>query len=85
MVDEVADLEPFNEVLEDAYESYYEDVQKEFTTIPDLKGMSGMDAVSILENLGLQVEVKGNGKVMKQSVSQGTRLNEVTKIVLDLS
>ena len=85
MVDEVADLEPVNAALENAYESYFEQAQKEFTTLPDLKGMSGMDAVSILENLGIQVEVRGNGKVKKQSVSQGTRLNEVTKIVLELS
>ncbi|MBT8284747.1 MAG: transpeptidase family protein [Flavobacteriaceae bacterium] len=85
LVDEVADLEPFNEALEDAYESYYQEAQKELTTMPNLKGMSGMDAISILENLGLQVEVKGNGKVKKQSVSQGTRLNQVSKIVLELS
>ncbi|GGD45183.1 penicillin-binding protein [Muriicola marianensis] len=85
MVDEVADLDPFNEVLEDAYESYFEAAQKEIKTIPDLEGMSGMDAISILENLGLQVEVRGNGKVKKQSVSQGTRLSQVTKIILELS
>ncbi|WP_372975636.1 penicillin-binding protein, partial [Muriicola sp.] len=85
MVDEVASLDPFNEVLEDAYESYFEEAQKEVQTIPDLQGMSGMDAISILENLGLQVEVRGNGKVKKQSVSKGTRLNQVTKIILELS
>ncbi|NNK11847.1 MAG: transpeptidase family protein [Flavobacteriaceae bacterium] len=85
LVDEVANLEPFNEVLEEAYESYYQEVQKDLTIMPNLKGMSGMDAISILENLGLKVEVKGNGKVKKQSVRQGTRLNEVSKIVLDLS
>jgi len=85
LVDEVANLEPFNEALEQAYESYYQEAQKELTTMPNLKGMSGMDAISILENLGLQVEVKGNGKVKKQSVSQGTLLNQVSKIVLELS
>ncbi|MEY8019568.1 penicillin-binding protein [Muriicola sp. SD30] len=85
LVDEVANLEPYNEALEQAYESYYQEAQKELTIMPNLKGMSGMDAISILENLGLQVEVKGNGKVKKQSVSQGTRLNQVSKIVLELS
>ena len=44
-----------------------------------------MDAVSILENLGIQVEVRGNGKVKKQSVSKGTDINKVRKIVLELS
>jgi len=47
--------------------------------------MSGMDAVSILENLGIEVEVRGNGKVKKQSISQGTDINKVDKIVLELS
>ena len=44
-----------------------------------------MDAISLLENLGLQVEVKGNGKVKNQSVDQGTALGQVKKIVLELS
>ena len=44
-----------------------------------------MDAVSILENLGIQVEVRGNGKVKNQSVSKGTDINKVRKIVLELS
>jgi cell division protein FtsI (penicillin-binding protein 3) len=38
-----------------------------------------------LENLGIIVEVKGNGKVKKQSVSKGTDLKKVDKIVLELS
>ena len=44
-----------------------------------------MDAVAILENLGVQVEVQGNGKVKEQSVAEGTNINEVKKIVLQLS
>jgi len=85
LIDEVASLEPFNEVLDEAYEDYFEEASKTITTMPNLKGMSGMDAISILENLGLQVEIKGNGKVKKQSITQGTSLSKVTKIVLDLS
>ena len=53
--------------------------------VPNVKGMSGMDAVAMLENLGLDVEVVGNGKVKKQSISQGTDLTKVKKIVLELS
>ncbi len=85
LIDEVASLEPFNQVLDEAYEDYFEEASKALTTMPNLKGMSGMDAVSILENLGLQVEIKGNGKVIKQSITQGTALSKVSKIVLDLS
>lgn len=44
-----------------------------------------MDAVSLLENLGLEVEVRGNGKVKGQSIKQGTDIKQVKKIVLELS
>lgn len=71
--------------LEGEYKSYYTTAQKQHTSIPNVKGMSGMDAVSLLENLGLQVEVKGNGKVKSQSVTQGTAVKGVSKITLELS
>ena len=47
--------------------------------------MSAMDAISLLENMGLEVEVKGNGKVKAQSVKAGTHTKEVNKIILELS
>ena len=71
--------------LEKAYDSYYQMVRTSLSEVPDLRGMSGMDAVSLLENLGVEVEVRGNGKVTKQSVSRGTDLKKVTKIILELS
>lgn len=73
------------ETLARAYESYFEMARQPMQTLPDLKGMSGMDAVSLLENLGVQVEIRGNGKVSKQSVSKGTDLKKVDKIILELS
>jgi cell division protein FtsI (penicillin-binding protein 3) len=71
--------------LNDSYQKYYVEAQKKYNKVPNVQGMSGMDAISILENLGLEVEVKGNGRVKKQSVSQGTDLKKVVKIVLELS
>lgn len=46
--------------------------------------MSAMDAIAILENLGLNVIVSGTGKVKEQSISAGERIgrNRVIKIVL---
>ncbi|WKB80186.1 penicillin-binding protein [Cellulophaga lytica] len=67
------------------YEAYYKSVQKKYRTVPNVKGMSGMDAVSLLENMGIKVVVKGNGKVKAQSVAQGTAVNGVSKITLELS
>ncbi|MEE9362952.1 MAG: penicillin-binding protein [Cellulophaga sp.] len=85
LVDEVELLNTVDDKLESNYQRYFVNAQKKYTKLPNVKGMSGMDAISLLENLGIQVEVKGNGKVKKQSVSQGTALNKVTKIVLVLS
>jgi cell division protein FtsI (penicillin-binding protein 3) len=53
--------------------------------MPDLKGMSGMDAISLLENLGLKVEFVGNGKVKKQSVKSGNDITKGATIKLELS
>ncbi len=83
--DEVETLKPENNILDLKYQDYYAEAQKKYSRMPNVMGMSGMDAVPILENLGLQVEVSGNGKVKKQSVSQGTNLNKVQKIILILS
>jgi len=85
LIDEVDTLDPNNQNLDTNYQRYYAYSQKKYNKVPNVKGMSGMDAVSILENLGLKVEVKGNGKVKKQSISQGTDLNKVKIIVLELS
>jgi len=85
MVDEVNGKIIEDADLEKEYQQYYAEVQKKYNTIPNVKGMCGMDAVSLLENLGIEVEVHGNGKVKKQSVDQGTNIKQVRKIILELS
>lgn len=85
IIDEVKGKAFVEDELDAEYQSYYAQVQNKYSQVPNVKGMCGMDAVAILENLGMQVEVIGNGKVKKQSVNQGTAINQVTKIVLELS
>ncbi len=85
LIDEVEMFNAEDQKLEDSYQKYFAEAQKKYNKVPNVKGMSGMDAVSILENLGIKVEVRGNGKVKKQSISHGTDINKVDKIVLDLS
>ncbi|MFK5972961.1 MAG: penicillin-binding protein [Flavobacteriaceae bacterium] len=84
LIDEVEIKQESSQDLDDAYQKYYVESQKNYKKVPNVKGMSGMDAISILENLGLKVEIRGNGKVKKQSISHGTDLNKVKKIVLEL-
>lgn len=85
LIDEVDQLKPQDLGLEKAYQDYFAEAQKQHSTVPNVEGMSGMDAIAILENLGLVVEIKGNGKVRKQSIIHGTDLKRVEKIVLELS
>ncbi len=85
LIDEVEMPKPANGNLDANFQKYYAEAQKKYNKVPNVKGMSGMDAISILENLGIQVEVKGNGKVRKQSVIKGTDINKVNKIILELS
>jgi cell division protein FtsI (penicillin-binding protein 3) len=85
LVDEVDMFEAKYENLDNAYQKYYAEAQKKYNKVPNVKGMSGMDAISILENLGLQVELIGNGKVKTQSVSHGTAISKSQKIILKLS
>ena len=85
VVEEVSPNVDLGRQLESNFEKYYAEMRKEYHTIPDVRGMSGMDAVSILENLGLNVEVRGNGKVREQSIPKGAQIKDVEKIVLKLS
>ena len=70
---------------ESNYDSYFVKSQKKQHLIPNLKGMSGMDAVALLGNLGLRVKVIGVGKVKKQSLQAGQNIVKNTTILLELS
>jgi cell division protein FtsI (penicillin-binding protein 3) len=50
---------------------YYTKAQKKQNLIPNVKGMPGMDAVALLENLGLKVKDSWCGKSKKQSIQPG--------------
>lgn len=67
------------------YDSYFVKSQKNSNLIPNVKGMAGMDALALLENLGLRVKIIGIGKVKKQSIQAGQNLVKNTAILLELS
>jgi cell division protein FtsI (penicillin-binding protein 3) len=68
-----------------AYDDYKIKSSSVSKVIPNLKGMSGMDAVALLENLKLKVKVIGVGKVKKQSIPAGESLDKNKTIILELS
>jgi cell division protein FtsI (penicillin-binding protein 3) len=53
--------------------------------VPDVVSMGLKDAVFLLENMGLRVEVIGRGSVKNQSIPPGTRINKGDRIKLELS
>ena len=70
---------------ESNYEAYSVKYQKQYSSIPDLKGMAGMDAIALMENLGVKVRIIGVGKVSKQSLKPGETLSKNKTITLELS
>ncbi|MNL34041.1 Stage V sporulation protein D [compost metagenome] len=68
-----------------SYDKFDKESNKKTNQIPNLKGMPGMDAIALLENLGLKVKVNGVGKVKKQSLQAGQNISKNTTIVLELS
>ena len=52
--------------------------------MPNVKGMVAMDAIALLENLGLSVELKGSGKVKSQSIQVGEQISKNQIIILEL-
>jgi cell division protein FtsI (penicillin-binding protein 3) len=85
IIDEVVDLERATVSVDGSYESYFELAQKYKTIMPDLRGMPAMDAMTLLENMGMKVKLVGEGKVKKQSVDKGVKLKKKQTIVLELS
>ncbi|MDC0478770.1 penicillin-binding transpeptidase domain-containing protein [Flavobacteriaceae bacterium] len=61
------------------------DVNTPEGVIPNLKGLTPMEALSVLEPMGLTVIIKGKGKVKKQSLKAGVRFKINQKIILELS
>ena len=85
VIDEINDLNQKSETVKASYDNYYAIAQKYKTIMPNLKGMSAMDAISILENMGLKVRTQGNGTVSKQSVKSGQKVKPQSVITLVLS
>lgn len=82
---EIKNLNKKNARQEQHYAAYDAKSQKNYKVIPNLMGMSGMDAVALLGNLGVKVKVIGVGKVKSQSVLPGQNLDKNTIITLELS
>ncbi|MHA7102782.1 penicillin-binding protein [Roseivirga pacifica] len=52
--------------------------------VPNVQGMTVRDAVYLLENSGLKVNISGSGRVQNQSLRPGVRISKGQTISLDL-
>lgn len=85
IINEIENKTPDFESVKNNFEKYYAIANKEFNSIPNVKGMAAMDAISLLENLGLKVNFSGNGKVVEQSLNEGDKLIKGATINIKLS
>lgn len=53
--------------------------------VPNVKGMGAKDAIYVLENLGLKVNIRGRGFVREQSLTPGSRAKKGNQITLRLA
>lgn len=54
------------------------------TTVPNVLGLTAKDAVYLIERLGMHVYIRGNGKVVKQTVTPGSPVVEGALVELIL-
>lgn len=71
--------------IDKSYQDYYSKLRKYKTIMPRVVGMSGMDAVALLENMGLKVRFSGMGKVIEQSVDKGMKMKKGTVVYLKMA
>jgi len=64
---------------------FWKDNQVNDQQVPDVTGMTLRDALYLLENVGLQVRARGEGRVKSQSLRPGQAFNEGQTITLKLS
>ncbi len=82
---EVQNIDAVPTKIESEYESYTTKVNADKESMPDVLGMYVMDAIPLLENLGLKVISNGVGRVRKQSVNAGNKIEKDQTVILDLS
>ena len=82
LIDELESLEVVDEKIDEQYESFYQISQRYKTIMPNVVGLPAMDALALLENMGLKVNMEGTGTVKSQSINKGLKIKANQIIVL---
>lgn len=84
ITDEVETLKFQNHIVDQDFESYYNLARLHKTIMPDVTGMPTMDALALLENMGLRVKIEGVGVVKKQSIEKGIKIKRDQEVYLNI-
>jgi len=84
IIDTVNDIELKSKEVKDQYEEYFNIAEEYNNIMPNLIGMPAMDAISILENMNVCVQLLGRGNVINQSVKRGVKVEEKSTVILEL-
>ena len=69
--------------LKRTFDNYAENLKTD-RTLPNVKGLLGMDAVALLENLGYEVKYSGKGKVVGQVLVRKSSKTNKARVLLKL-
>ncbi|HCY81448.1 MAG TPA: penicillin-binding protein [Xanthomarina gelatinilytica] len=85
IIDEVETLEVKHVAVEKEFDSYYKTAQTYKTIMPNVVGLPLMDALALLENMGLKVKFQGVGIVKSQSLAKGLKIKKNQTVVIEAS
>lgn len=85
LIDEVESLEFDDKNVTNDFNNYYQIANTHKTIMPLVVGMPVMDALSLLENMDvhIQIELKGNGVVKRQSIAKGVKLSKNQQLIIE--
>lgn len=84
LIDTIDEVEKSSNETQKDYNKYFDISNRYKTIMPNVVGMTAMDAISVLENLGLRVNVQGRGKVITQSLPSGQKIGNAKSVTLEL-
>ena len=84
ITDEVKSLQFKNTIVDNDFQTYYDVAQTYKTIMPDVTGMPTMDALALLENMGLNVKIGGVGIVKSQSIEKGIKVKRNQTVFLEI-
>ena len=86
LIDTIEDIDSSTVEVEKKYAKYDQILDKYKTIVPNVIGMDAMDAIAIMENLGLNVKISGSApKVSAQSITGGEYIGGRKTIKLDFN